>query len=507
MNQGMNNISELLSKPEILEHSTVQFKQQQFDIDEIWKIVKEQLRLYVSDASIKAWYNNVYLSNMDSGIAEISCDNQYKREWIDTNNRNILKRILLNTTGQSFDIVVTIKSSFATDTTNIVKQDKYSYYNPADQKEQNESLFNNNNQTDISHNSNSAQNSTTNQRGISGVSAKSSNYTFDTFLVGEGNQFAHAVGEAVADAPGTAYNPVFYYGGTGVGKTHLMLAIAHRVLEKDPTKKIVYSPIENFLNEMINAIRQKQTDAFRKKYRDIDILILDDIQLIGEFAKTQDEVFNTFNALYLANKQIIMASDRAPKDIQKLTDRLRSRFEGGMVIDIQPPDLETRMAIIKNKIEQSGADISDEIIDFLAQNINSNIRELEGAITKVISITKYSKRLPEIFELEKMLQIDLDSKRKKMTPEKIIGVVSEVFEVNIKEITGKLRTDEIATARQVVMFLLREELKLPLEKTASEVNRKDHTTVIHACEKVKNLITDKTEFRNKVDLCKRKLRE
>jgi chromosomal replication initiator protein len=499
MPQGLNNISELLPKPEVLEHTPVQSRQQQFDIDQIWKSVREQLRLYVSETSIKTWYNNVYLANIEGGIAEICCDTQYKREWIDTNNRNILKRILLSTTGQNLDIVVTLKSSFSS--ANFIKEDKYDYYSPSTQAQNNPSIFNANT------NNPTQTDPTTGKKVAYSVIPTGDRYTFDSFVVGGGNQFAHAVAEAVADAPGTAYNPVFYYGGTGVGKTHLMLAIAHKILEKDNSKKIVYSPIEKFLNEMIDSIRQKRTDDFRKKYRDVDVLILDDIQFIGEFAKTQDELFNTFNQLYMANKQIIMASDRLPKEIPKLTDRLRSRFEGGMVVDIQPPDLEMRMAIIRNKIDESKAQISTEIVDFLAHNIESNIRELEGAVTKVISIAKYSKRLPEIFELEKMLQIDVDSKRKKIRPQKIIDVVSEVFEIPAKEIKGKLRTDEIATARQVVMYLLREELKLPLEKTAQEVNRKDHTTVLHACEKVKALISNKLEFREKIDTCRKKLRE
>jgi chromosomal replication initiator protein len=502
MEQGLNNIASLLPKPEVLEHTPVQNHNQKFDIDSIWKSVKEQLRLYVSDTSIKTWYNNVYLANIDSGIAEICCDAQFKREWIDTHNRSILKKILLSTTGQNLEIVVTLKSTFAS--ASFVKsdnQDKYEYFDPSRNNNTNTLFSQNESQGNTSPLGSQAQKANTN------YIPKADKYTFDTFVVGGGNQFAHAVAEAIAETPGTAYNPVFYYGGTGVGKTHLMLAIAHNIIEKDPTKKIVYSPIEKFLNEMIEAIRRKQTEDFRKKYRDVDVLILDDIQFIGEFAKTQDELFNTFNSLYLTNKQIIMASDRPPKDIQKLTDRLRSRFEGGMVIDIQPPDLETRMAIIKNKIEESQVEISTEIIDFLANNIESNIRELEGAVTKVISITKYSRRLPEIFELEKMLQIDVDSRRKKFKPQRIIEVVGEVFGVEAKEIKGKLRTDEIATARQVVMYLLREELKLPLEKTASEVNRKDHTTVIHACEKVKSFIADKGDFREKVELCRKKLRE
>lgn len=482
--------SAVVDQPSFLVQAPVQNIEQKFDVDEIWKIVKEQLRLYVSETSISAWYPNVYLSKIDGGIAEIVCDSNYKRDWIDTNNRAILKKLLLNTTGQNLEIVLTLKSSNAQNTTNTSRESKYEYFDPTQ---------------------NTIFSSTTNiapiQESTFQKSSLNNTYTFNNFIVGSGNQLAHAVGEAVADSPGTAYNPVFYYGSTGVGKTHLMLAIGNKILERSPEKKIVYSPIEKFLNELIEAIRKHKNEEFRRKYREVDVLIIDDIQFVGSYPKTQDEIFNTFNTLHMSNKQIIMASDRPPLEIPNITDRLRSRFAGGMVIDIQPPDLETRVAILKQKSEQLKFTIPDETIFFIAQNIESNIRELEGAITKVVSVATFNRTIPTQEDIEGMLQIDLSSKRRRIKPKKIIDSVCEIFDVSIKDLKSDKRPADIAMARQIAMFFLREELKMSLDKVAAELNRKDHTTVLHAVEKVKKLSEREQAFREKLDKCRHKIRE
>lgn len=454
------------------------------DIDSLWKSIKEQLRLYISETHFKSWYTNVFLERIEAGVAEISCDTVYKKEWIDTNNRSILKRILLNTTGQNLDIAITLRN---TNTSEISKSETpkkkkervYEYYNPNGENEE-PSIFHPVNPKNI-----------LNPR-----------YTFTNFIIGSGNQLAYAVAEAVSTAPGTVYNPVFYYGGTGVGKTHLMLAIGNKILENIPNKKVVYCSIETFLNELIESIRSKKNEEFRKKYREVDCLIIDDIQFIGNYPKTQEEIFNTFNTLHMANKQIIMASDRLPREIPNITDRLKSRFEGGMVVDIQPPDFETRIAILQQKGEQSKIHIPMEIIEFIAENIHSNIRELEGAMTKVISIASYTRTMPTINEISSMLQVDIESKRQKYKPKKIISIVAQEFGIDSKDLLSSKRTAGIALARQVVMFILRDELKLPLEKVAEEVNRKDHTTVIHACEKVIDLYKNNINFRERVDKCK-----
>ena len=597
--------------PTLIQDTKKDNNQTIFDVDEIWKVVKEQLRLYLSETSVKTWYPNVFLEKIEAGIAEISCDTQYKREWIDTNNRAILKKILYSATGQNLDIMLTLRSAVRhnirqgenesesnydnsyngikyeaggvspsnnssidiypttntltdqTDNSDETSSNKYSQ-GDSSQFQSNQAsvliktdqiqdfkthlnsnpeivisksdLKKNNSQVDADklrkskdryqyydpsqqitfsspYNNNSENNNGSTLQSISASRDNKSNYSYNTivnskfnfnnFVIGAGNQMAHAVAEAVSQSPGTTYNPVFYYGGTGVGKTHLMLAIGNEILKNDPSKKIVYSPIETFLNEMLESIRSRKNEDFRRKYREVDLLIIDDIQFISNYPKTQDEIFNTFNTLYLANKQIIMASDRPPKDIQNLADRLRSRFEGGMVVDIQPPDFETRIAIIKQKVDEKQMEIPMEILAFIAQNIESNIRELEGAINKVLSHTKFSGSIPTIAEIENMLQIDIETKRKRITPKKIIDTVSDVFEITNKDLFSKSRTAYLATARQTAMYLLREELKLPLEKVAEELKRTDHTTVLHACNKVEKLIEDSASYSEKVSKCKR----
>ena len=326
-------------------------------------------------------------------------------------------------------------------------------------------------------------------------------FLFDNFVEGKSNQLAKAASIQVAENVGHAYNPLFIYGGVGLGKTHLMQGIGNAILQKNPSAKVYYVPIETFMNEMIESIRTNKNEEFRKKYRPADVLIIDDIQFISTFKKTKEELFNTFNALYEANKQIVIASDRPPNETDNLPDRLRTRFQGGMVVDIQAPDLETRIAILQQEAKMKKVEIPPELLMFIAQNVENNVRELQGAMTKVITLSKINGDLPTVDDLAKMLQVDIDSKRKRVSTNDVIDAVSDRFDVNKKDIVGKRRTAYIATARQVVMYILREELELPLEKVAQSVNRKDHTTVLHACEKIERLIKEDTRMKGKIDDC------
>jgi chromosomal replication initiator protein len=256
---------------------------------------------------------------------------------------------------------------------------------------------------------------------------------------------------------------------------------------------------------MVEAIRTKRNEDFRNKYRAVDLLIIDDVQFVETYPRTQEELFHTFNTLYQANKQIILASDRPPKEIKNITDRLRSRFEGGMVADIQTPDYETRIAILRQYLSEKNTTIPDEYVDLIAKNIQSNIRELEGALTKVTSLFKLGVN-PTEEDVARILQIDLETKRKRITPKKVIQTVSDVFDVKPSEIKGSRRTAYIAQSRQVVMYILRTELELPLEKVAREVNRKDHTTVIHACERIEQIKEENPRIAEKIDSCVKILR-
>lgn len=315
-----------------------------------------------------------------------------------------------------------------------------------------------------------------------------SRYTFETFVVGQGNRFAHAAALAVAESPASAYNPFFVYGGVGLGKTHLMQAIGHRVLQAKPKARILYTTSEMFTNEMINAIRDDKTVQFRNKYRSIDVLLVDDIQFIAGKERTQEEFFHTFNALHEANKQIVVSSDRPPKEITTLEERLRSRFEWGLTADISAPDFETRVAILKKKADLSGLSIPDEILTFIASKIVSNIRQLEGALIRVVAFASLNNSEITPALVDQVIK-DIMSPQKGR-PGVSIDVIkkqaADHFGIRIEDMTAKIRTKEIAMARQVAMYLAREITGLSLPKIGEEFGGRDHTTVLHAYEKIKH---------------------
>jgi chromosomal replication initiator protein len=452
------------------------------NVDKNWKILKELLKMKISHREFVMWYEGFYLLKISNGIAEFKCQKSYQREWILNNHSRLLKNILLETTGQNLEILINLKEGERKR-----EKTKYEYHSPYSSEMP---IFDEENNFEEQK-----------KKSIEYAQLNPS-YTFENFIIGSGNRLAHAVSQAITEKPGKAYNPVFFYGKTGIGKTHLMQAVGNEILNKTPSKKIMYCNSEQFLNEVIDAIRSGKTESFRNNYRKLDVLIIDDIQFITASPKTQEELFHTFNSLYLSGKQIIMASDRPPKEIDGLTDRLRSRFEGGMVCDIQPPDYETRMAILLKKCEEHKINIANNILDIIASNIESNVRELEGAITKIATTMKVlGTNIPES-EIVQILSLDIESKRKRITPEKVIDSVCSVFDVTSREIKGKRRTAYVALCRQIVMYILRDELEIPLEKVARHVNRKDHTTVLHACEKISKQMREDKRFADKIQKCK-----
>ena len=317
-------------------------------------------------------------------------------------------------------------------------------------------------------------------------------YTFDTFVVGNSNRLAHAAALAVAEAPAKAYNPLFIYGGVGLGKTHLMHSIAHYIAAKNANSKILYASSEKFTNELINSIRDDKNEAFRNKYRNIDVLLIDDIQFVVGKERTQEEFFHTFNTLHDANKQIIISSDRPPKEIETLEERLRSRFEWGLIADIQPPDLETRIAILRKKAELEGLSVPEEVLLFIAKTIISNIRELEGALNRIIAFSSLANR-PINVELAYEALKDLISrdKPKVITAEYIQEVVAAHFHLKPEEFKSSKRTRSIAYPRQIAMYLSRKLTDLSLPKIGSKFGGRDHTTIIHGYEKIaKEMKTD-----------------
>ncbi|WP_418582503.1 chromosomal replication initiator protein DnaA, partial [Phascolarctobacterium succinatutens] len=324
-------------------------------------------------------------------------------------------------------------------------------------------------------------------------------YVFETFVIGNSNRFAHAAAQAVANDPAHAYNPLFLYGGVGLGKTHLMHAIGNRIKQNNPSMKVLYTSSEKFTNEIINSIQNKTTEAFRQKYRNIDCLIIDDIQFLKGKEQTQVEFFHTFNALKDADKQIIISSDRPPREIETLEDRLRSRFDQGLTADIQTPDLETRMAILRTKAASDNIVLPTEVITLLATNIATNIREIEGAYNKIVAYTSLM-HMPITVETAQKVLSDMgnDIKTRTITYEGIIKVVADHYNVKQDELFNKKRTQNIAFPRQVAMYLCRELADLSYPRIGELFGGRDHTTVIHAYEKISNFKNSNLAFQNEL---------
>mgnify|MGYP004467618635 FL=1 len=334
-------------------------------------------------------------------------------------------------------------------------------------------------------------------------------YKFDTFVVGSNNKLAHAASLAVAESPGEVYNPLYLYGGPGLGKTHLMHSIGHFILEQNPDKKVLYVTSEEFTNEVIESIRSGNAASMTKlrdKYRTVDVLMVDDVQFIIGKESTQEEFFHTFNALHAARKQIVLSSDKPPKEMETLDERFRSRFEWGLIADIQPPDYETRMAILRKNAESYDKQIDEEIIKYIATNIKSNIRELEGAFNKIIAFAKLNKVDLTIESAEEALKdVIYPNKAKEITPTLIINVVAEHFGVKPEDITSKKRNSEFVQPRQVVMYLCRELTDVSQVNIGKILGKKDHTTVIHGVKKIEAEMENNEELRNKIDIIIKKL--
>lgn len=469
---------------EILQDNQQGTQQPEFDLDEIWKITLERVQLYVSPQNFTAWFKNSNLLKIENGIATIGCGSNYAREWLDTNHRKLLQKIMRNVTSADIEVVFTVVSQEELEKAKDSELgDRYEHLSLTPDEAP---IFN------VEY---------TQQSLLEEAQRRASlnpSYIFDSFVVGPSNRVAHAASQAVADNPGHSYNPLFIYGGTGLGKTHLLHAVANFLLQKDLSNKVLYCPSETFLNEMVEAIRTDKNTEFRQKYRQLDLLILDDIQFISEWERSQTELFHTFNTLYESGKQIILASDRPPEQIENLTPRLLSRFKGGMVADITSPDFELRLAIVKQKAEDKGIMLPANLLTFIAKSFEENIRELEGALMRIGTHVKIGGIVPSEPEVAKILEIDTESKRKRISPRDIVISVCKTFGVSVRDIRGKRRLAEFVEPRQVCMYLLRQELGLPLETIAKELNRQDHTTVLHAIDRVEERMETDEDFRERV---------
>ncbi|GIP50975.1 MULTISPECIES: chromosomal replication initiator protein DnaA [Paenibacillus] len=417
---------------------------------DIWQHILSIINTKLSKPSFDTWFKATKIVSLNDRQIVISAPTTFAVEWLESRYTKLVATTVYEYLGKQVDVSFVIEESAVPEQTQVYKEPPA----PVQAEESVSNMLN-------------------------------PKYTFDTFVIGSGNRFAHAASLAVAEAPARAYNPLFLYGGVGLGKTHLMHAIGHYILEHSPSSKVVYISSEKFTNEFINSIRDNRAESFRNKYRNIDILLIDDIQFIAGKESTQEEFFHTFNALHEERKQIIISSDRPPKEIPTLEERLRSRFEWGLITDIQPPDLETRIAILRKKAKAENLDIPNEAMMYIANQIDTNIRELEGALIRVVAYSSLiNQDITTHLAAEALKDIIPSSRPKMITIQDIQQKVGEYYNLRLEDFKARKRTKAIAFPRQIAMYLSRELTDFSLPKIGDAFGGRDHTTVIHAHEKI-----------------------
>ena len=438
---------------------------QKEELNELLTKAKELLKNEVTKISYETWIRDLDIESADNGNIVLIANNAFQKESILSRYHDLFKNTFNYITNKNCEITVVLKDDISEEEIEVGKQ--------------------------LSTNQASYPNTTLNPK-----------YTFDTFVVGNSNRFAHAAALAVAEAPATAYNPLFIYGGVGLGKTHLMQAIANEILLNNRNANILYVTSEKFTNQLINAIKDNKNEMFRNKYRNIDVLLIDDIQFIAGKERIQEEFFHTFNTLHENGKQIIISSDRPPKDIKLLEDRLKSRFEWGLIADISNPDYETRLAILRKKAQLDNIIIDDEILSDIATKIDSNIRELEGILNKLIANASLTNCPITIEMAEKAINDVVTKKDKVLSLELIQETIAKYFNVTVEELKGVKRSNDVTFPRQIAMYLCRNVAQLPLTKIGEGFGKRDHTTVIHACNKIEKEIQNNVSTKRIVESVK-----
>ncbi|MBA2872905.1 chromosomal replication initiator protein [Anoxybacillus calidus] len=447
------------------------------NIHDLWNKALAEIEKKISKPSFETWLKSTKAHSLKGDTLVIIAPNEFARDWLDSRYANLIAETIYDITGEELKIKFIIPQNQNEEEFNIKPAIKKHRKTEEEQTELPQSMLN-------------------------------PKYTFDTFVIGSGNRFAHAASLAVAEAPAKAYNPLFIYGGVGLGKTHLMHAIGHYVIEHNPSAKVVYLSSEKFTNEFINSIRDNKAVDFRNKYRNVDVLLIDDIQFLAGKEQTQEEFFHTFNTLHEESKQIVISSDRPPKEIPTLEDRLRSRFEWGLITDITPPDLETRIAILRKKAKAEGFDIPNEVMLYIANQIDSNIRELEGALIRVVAYSSLiNKEINADLAAEALKDIIPSSKPKVITIQDIQRVVGQHFNVKLEDFKAKKRTKSVAFPRQIAMYLSRELTDCSLPKIGEEFGGRDHTTVIHAHEKISKLLQTDVQLQKHLKEIQEKLKQ
>jgi chromosomal replication initiator protein len=451
------------------------------DAKQVWRAALGELQVSLSPANFETWLRDTRLVDVDDQRFKIAVPNGFAKDWLETRYRSLISQTLARIVGYSVQVEFTIEpyTNGAPPVDGSVPVDEQE--SPAQRSQQ--------------------VRLEPGRVGGEGGGASNLNprYTFANFIVGSANRLAHAASLSVAERPGHAYNPLFLYGGVGLGKTHLMHAIGSQVIAKFPRKRVVYATSEKFTNEFITSIQQGKIDEFRGRYRRIDLLLIDDIQFIADKERTQEEFFHTFNAIHEDGKQIVLSSDRPPKAILTLEERLRSRFEWGLIADLTAPDLETRIAILRAKAEEGAVPITSDVIEFVARKVVSNIRELEGALNRIVAYASMG-AMPISIELAQAVlsHVLYNPKKRQVTPERIAKAVADYYGVQMDALKGQKRDKAIVTPRQVAMFLMREETDVSLLRIGAELGGRDHSTVLHACDKITRESAVNDELRREI---------
>ncbi len=448
---------------------------------ELWQSALGEVELNISKTNFITWFRNTAILKAKEGTVTVAVPNAFSKEWLENKYNKLILRALRNISPETKEIEFIISALPSPETiARIATAPK---------------------RKDIETGSQSFP-----ELEVNKDTNLNPRYTFDNFIVGSFNELAQAAAQAVVKNLGKLYNPLFIYGGVGLGKTHLIQAIGNEAArESKGTKKICYISSDKFTGELVNALYNGQVESFKNKYRQIDVLIIDDIQFLAGKEKTQEEFFHTFNTLYQNNKQVIISSDRPPRAISTLEDRLKSRFEGGMIADISFPDLESRIAILKAKVKEKNLELTDEILNFIANHVQKNIRELEGALNQIIISAKLRGVLPSLSEITKKLTSISSPPSKKVSYKAVIQAVADFYDINTSRLVNRCRKKELVWPRQVAMYLMREELKKSFPFIGEKLGGRDHTTVMYACDKLNKEVEKNETLQQEINSIKEKI--
>lgn len=463
-------------------------------VDQLWHATLGELELELSKANFTTWFDNTFILEISNGDITVGVPNAFTKTWLEnkyhTSILKALKRI-------SDDDVTRVCYQVTNGKRQATLEQLPAAVVRAEEERSKKPVAYGTVTVAVAPQSVGAHNE---EVGLS------PGYKFENFIVGKKNELAHAACLAAAERPGLVYNPLFIYGGVGLGKTHLMQAVGHAALERNPQLKVLYVTCETFTNEFIKMVGEGRADEFKEKYRSVDILMVDDVQFLAGKEGTQEAFFHTFNHLHQRNKQVLLTSDRPPRAIPTLEHRLISRFEGGMIVDVSQPDLETRIAILSQKCREKGYELPQEIATFIASNVQNNVRELEGALNRIMAYHELHKEPPTVASVKGLLStLSHEPKRGAVTTSKIISTVSEFFEVEEKNLMGNSRKKQLVVPRQIAMYLMREEVHASYPNIGQELGGRDHTTAMHACQKIARLVEEDDKLENDIGMIKQRL--